>query len=77
MKIEVFGSGCPKCLELEKNVKEAVKKLNLTAEVTHVYDVDKVIEAGVMMTPAIAIDGTVVSSGKVLNVVELIKLLKR
>ena len=64
MKIEVLGTGCPKCLKLEEMVKSNVSMLGLDAEVSHVYDINKIMEYGVMMTPALVIDGKVRVSGK-------------
>jgi len=67
MKIEILGTGCPKCKQLTANAEEALKELNVQAEVIKVTKIDKIIEYGVMMTPALVIDGKVVSAGKVLT----------
>ena len=68
MKVEILGTGCPKCKQLTANAEEALKELNLQAEVVKVTEIDKIIEYGVvMMTPALVIDGKVVSAGKVLT----------
>lgn len=75
MKIEILGMGCPKCKQLYANVSAAVKESNITADVLKVEDIDKITEYGVMMTPALAIDGTVVSSGKLLNKDEVKRLI--
>ena len=75
MKIEILGVGCPKCKQLTANAETAVKELNIQAEISKVTDISKITEYGVMMTPAIVIDGTVVSMGKVLNKEEIKKLL--
>lgn len=75
MKIEIYGPGCPKCKRVFQNAREAVKDLGLEAEVIKVEDIQKIINAGVMMTPAFAVDGEVKSAGKVLNVEEIKKLL--
>lgn len=77
MKIEILGVGCPKCKQLTANAEAAVKELNLQAEIGKVTDIDKVTEYGVMMTPALAVDGTVVSSGKVLSRDEIKKILAK
>ncbi len=77
MKIEILGAGCPKCKQLAANVEAAVKELNIQAEVGKVTDIDKIIGYGVMMTPALAVDGKVISSGKVLSVDEIKKILKK
>ncbi|NYZ76363.1 TM0996/MTH895 family glutaredoxin-like protein [Candidatus Micrarchaeota archaeon] len=76
MKIEVLGTGCPKCVEFEKRVKEAVKLTGVKAEIIHVYDINKIIERNVFATPALAVDGKVVLSGKLPSVQELTILLK-
>ena len=67
MKMEILGTGCPKCKQLTANAEEALKELNVQAEVIKVTQIDKIIEYGVMMTPALVIDGKVVSAGKVLT----------
>lgn len=77
MKIEILGTGCPKCKQLTANVEAAVKELNVQAEIGKVTDIDKITDYGVMMTPALAIDGTVVSSGKLLNKDEIKKILAK
>jgi len=67
MKMEILGTGCPKCKQLTANAEEALKELNVQAEIVKVTQIDKIIEYGVMMTPALVIDGKVVSAGKVLT----------
>jgi small redox-active disulfide protein 2 len=76
MKIEILGPGCPKCKALFKNVEKAIKDLCLQAEVTKIEDIEKIVEAGVMMTPALVVDGKIKSTGKVLSVDEIKKILK-
>jgi len=75
MKIEILGTGCPKCKKLFQNAKEAIRNLNLSAEVVKVEDIQKIMDAGVMMTPAIVVDSKVKSAGKVLSVDEIKKIL--
>lgn len=67
MKLEVLGTGCPKCKKLAQLAQEAVLELNIgaTASVTKVEKIDEIMKYGVMMTPALAIDGKVVVSGRV------------
>ncbi len=77
MKIEILGVGCSKCKQLTANVEAAVKELNIQAEIGKVADIDKITEYGVMMTPALAVDGVVVSSGRVLNKDEIKKILAK
>ena len=76
MKIEILGPGCPKCKKLFENTQNAVKDLNLEAQVVKIEDIQKIMNAGVMMTPALTVDGVVKSTGKVLSVDELKKILK-
>ncbi|MBU3957179.1 TM0996/MTH895 family glutaredoxin-like protein [Patescibacteria group bacterium] len=76
MKIQVLGSGCPNCQKLEENAREAVKELGLKAEVTHIYDINKIIEMGVMMTPALVVEDEVVISGKVASVEEIKEVIR-
>ena len=75
MKIEILGAGCPKCKQLTANAEAAVKELNIQAEIGKVTDIDKITGYGVMMTPALVIDGVVVSSGKLLTKDEIEKLI--
>jgi len=77
MKIEILGTGCAKCKQLTANAEAAVKELSLQAEIGKVTDIDKITEYGVMMTPALAIDGTVVSAGKVLTKDEIKKIVSK
>jgi len=77
MKIEIFGTGCPKCKRLFQNTEEAAKDLNLEAEIAKVEDIQKIMNAGIMMTPAFAVDGEVKSVGKVLRVDEIKRFLNK
>ena len=77
MKIEILGVGCPKCKQLTTNAEAAVKELNIQAEIVKVTDIDKITEYGVMMTPALAVDGTVVSSGKLLSKDDIKKIIAK
>lgn len=65
MKIEILGMGCPKCKMLYENAKKAVKETGVQAEVLKVEDMDKITNYGVMMTPALVIDGEVKTTGKI------------
>jgi small redox-active disulfide protein 2 len=76
MKIEILGSGCPKCKATEEIVKKVVKKLGIKAEVGHLYDMNKIVEYGVMMTPAVAIDGKIRIEGKIPREDEIAKIIK-
>lgn len=71
MKIIVAGPGCARCHATEKNVRDAVKALNLQADVTHEFDVKAFRNLGVKVTPAVLVDGKIVISGKIPTVDEL------
>ncbi len=73
MKIEILGTGCPKCKKLEENAKKAVEEMGADAEVVKVEDMDKILSYGVMMTPALVLDGNVKCSGKIATMEEIVK----
>jgi small redox-active disulfide protein 2 len=75
MKIQILGSGCAKCRQLEANAREAVAAGNVPATVEKVTDLDAIMNMGVMMTPALAVDGVVRSAGKVLSKEEIVGIL--
>ena len=75
MKIEVLGSGCAKCNALEAAAKAAADKLGLDYELLHVREIAKFASYGVMITPALVVDGEVKVSGKVPSEAELTKML--
>ncbi len=77
MKIEILGTGCPNCKRLAVNTEAAVRELGLQVGIEKVTDIDKITDYGVMMTPALIVDGTVVSSGKLLNKDEIKKILTK
>ncbi len=64
MKIEILGMGCPKCKMLYENAKKAVSETGVQAEVLKVEDMDIITNYGVMMTPALVINGQVKTAGK-------------
>jgi small redox-active disulfide protein 2 len=76
MKIQILGTGCPKCKKLAETAEAAAKELQLDYELEKVMDINKIMSFGVMMTPALAIDGKVKLVGKVPSVDELKKLLQ-
>lgn len=76
MKIQILGSGCVKCVKLEENTKKAANELGLEYEIEKVQDINKIINMGVRMTPAIAVDGQVLAYGHVLSPEAIKKLLK-
>jgi small redox-active disulfide protein 2 len=71
MKIEILGTGCPKCKALEENAKKALAESGKKAEIVKVTEIDKIIDYGVMSTPAIVIDGEVKAYGKISAVEEI------
>jgi small redox-active disulfide protein 2 len=73
MKIEILGMGCPKCKKLTENVKKAVEEAGVKADIEKVEEMDKIVAYGVMMTPALVLDGKIVSSGKIASVDEIKK----
>jgi small redox-active disulfide protein 2 len=70
-KIEVLGMGCPKCNQLLQRANEAVKDLAIEAEVTKVQDIKAITNYGVLVTPALAVDGVVKVAGKVPKLEEI------
>ncbi len=76
MKIEILGPGCPKCIVTEEIVKRVVNKLGIKAEVEHVYDIEKIIDYGIMMIPAVAINGEVKIEGKIPTEEEIEEIIK-
>jgi len=77
MKIKILGSGCFKCQKLEENAKKAVEELGLKdVEIEHVYDIDKIVEMGVAMTPAIMFDDEIKAQGQIPEVEEIKNWLK-
>ena len=65
MKIEILGTGCPKCKKLNELVEEALNEIGISAEIIKVTDINKIIDYKVLITPALAIDGDVMVAGKI------------
>jgi small redox-active disulfide protein 2 len=76
MKIQVIGPGCHKCKTLAQLTEQAVVELGITAEITKVSDLKQIMAMGVMMTPALAVNGTVKLSGKLPTLAEVKALLQ-
>ena len=72
--IQILGTGCPKCKQLFANAEEAIRAGGLDATVEKVEKIPEIMKFGVMMTPALAVDGEVKSAGKVLSAEEIGKL---
>jgi small redox-active disulfide protein 2 len=75
MKFIIYGSGCNKCQQLSANAEEAARALNIAYELEKVTDVNNIITAGIMHTPALAVDDDIVSEGKVASADEIKKYL--
>ena len=75
MKVQILGTGCPKCKKLYENACQAVQELGIEAEVVKVEDINDITGFGVMLTPALAVDGDVKNVGKVLSEDEIKQLL--
>jgi small redox-active disulfide protein 2 len=76
MKIEVLGTGCMKCKRLAKNVEVAVAELGVPAEIEKVEDITAIMDRGVMLTPALIVDGELKVSGRVADVKEIKEILQ-
>jgi small redox-active disulfide protein 2 len=76
MKIEILGTGCPKCKKLAELVAETVKETGVSAEIGKVDKINDIMSYGVMTTPALAIDGKVVASGRIPSKEEIKKWIK-
>ena len=74
--VKILGSGCAKCNALEAAAREALSRLGLDTEIDHVTDYSQIAAYGVMTTPALVVDGKVLSYGKVLKPDEVVKLLQ-
>ncbi len=70
-RLQILGTGCPKCKKLTENAEEAAKALGLDYEIVKVTDITEIMNFGVMLTPALAVDGEVKVVGKVPTVDEL------
>jgi small redox-active disulfide protein 2 len=75
--VMVLGSGCAKCNELEAIVKSALEELGMDTDINHVTDFTQIAAYGVMTTPALVVDGRVVSYGKVLKKEEVVVVLRK
>lgn len=75
MKIEILGTGCSKCKTLEENAKKAIAQIGGFHEVKKVEDIVEIMNYGVMSTPALVIDGVVKSTGKLLNVEDIVEFI--
>ena len=76
MKIQILGTGCPKCKKLAENAIVAAEELDLEYVIEKITDINKIMSFGIMMTPGIAIDGNVKASGKLCSIEEIKGMLK-
>lgn len=74
-KIQILGTGCPKCKQLTANVETAVKEMGIEASIEKVDKIQDIMKFGIMTTPGLAIEGQVKSAGKVLSPDDIKKLL--
>jgi small redox-active disulfide protein 2 len=77
MKIQILGTGCPKCKKLAEAADAAARELHLDYELEKVTDINQIMSFGVMMTPALAVDGDVKVVGKVPTTDEIKNMLKQ
>lgn len=75
MKIQVLGSGCPTCKALYELVQKTVKEMGMDQEVEYITDINKLIEEGIAISPALKIDGKVVCAGRIPSVDEIKKFI--
>jgi small redox-active disulfide protein 2 len=75
MKIQVLGTGCPKCKKTYENAERAMRDLGICADLEKVEDLKAIMNFGVMVTPALAVDGEVKMAGKIPSVDEIKKIL--
>ena len=71
MEIKVLGSGCPKCGEVEKRVKNALAELNAAADVEKITDIKTMMSYGILATPGLVINGKVKSTGRIPRIEEI------
>ena len=74
-KIQILGTGCPKCKKLAENAEAAAKELGIEYEIEKVAQINDIMKMGVMVTPALAIDGEVKVAGKVASPEDIKKML--
>ncbi|MGI5817036.1 MAG: thioredoxin family protein [Armatimonadota bacterium] len=76
MKVQILGTGCPKCKKLAANAEEAIANAGVDAQIEKVEKLTEIMNFGVMSTPALAIDGEVKSAGKVLSAEQIQQILE-
>lgn len=76
MKIQILGTGCPKCKQVEVNTRGAVKNLGINAVIEKVTDINRIIDFGVTTTPVLAVDGEIKFSGRIPSIEEIKEVIK-
>jgi len=74
-KIQILGTGCPKCTKLTENTEVAAKELDIEHEIEKVTDINEIMKFGVMVTPVLVVDGEVKAAGKVPSAKEMKRIL--
>ena len=74
-RLQILGAGCPKCEKLAENTEAAARELQIQFVMEKITDIERIGDFGVMMTPALAVDGEVKSQGKILTVKEIMALI--
>lgn len=77
MNIKILGTGCPKCKKLEELVRETIKELSVEAQIEKIDDLNQILSFGVMLTPALVIDGKVILSGRVPSSTEIKEIIEK
>jgi len=75
-KLQILGTGCAKCIRLAANTEAAARRAGIECEIEKVTDINQIMKYGVMMTPALVVDGTVRSTGRVLTPAEIEVLIR-
>ena len=75
MIVKVLGMGCPNCKKFEQNIQTALKELNIETKVHKIEDIQEIMSYGIMSTPALMIDDSIVSAGQMLGVDEIKKII--
>ncbi len=74
-KLQILGTGCPKCKKLAEVVEDVAKSMNIEYELVKITDINEIMSFGVMMTPALAVDGEVKVSGRIPKPEEIKKMI--
>ena len=77
LTVKVYGSGCKGCQTLHQNVIDTLAEMNIAANVEYITDLQKVMEAGIMSMPALSVNEKVVSSGNILGIAEIKKIIEK